>query len=231
MTDPSGASPWYVDLLESLGPGNGIINIAEHFTGFNTDQLVGSTLGPQAQEIFTGSRMLSGGAFLASGIVAGAGIVAPAIFGTSGATIVTTGISGCTIEEAACQTGADTLTKDLVDLGSTSATTDQLVNTADFWDTAESSSFWSATRQGSRILNPFETMTYHYGTHVPADFDISAGEYTRDALSLRNLLWDTGREVPFRSFGGTAWKITTPWGPGGIYTLAGKIISFWYEED
>jgi RHS repeat-associated protein len=119
LTDPAGASPWYVDLLESLGPENDILNIAQHFTGVNTDQLVGSTLGPQAQEIFTGSRMLSGGAFLASGIVAGAGIIAPAIFGTSGATIVTTGISGCTIEEGACQAGADTLVKDLSDVGET----------------------------------------------------------------------------------------------------------------
>jgi hypothetical protein len=49
-------------------------------------------------------------------------------------------------------------------------------------------------------VNPIDTMTYHYGTHVPADFDSSVREYTLDALSLRNLLWDTGREVPFRSF-------------------------------
>ena len=129
VTDPSGLSPWYVDLLESFGPENDILNIAQHFTGVNTDQLVGSTLGPQAQQIFTGSRMLSGGAFLASGVVATAGIVAPAILGTAGSTIVTTGISGCTIEEGACQAGADALVKDLSDVGAseTTSSTEQFV--------------------------------------------------------------------------------------------------------
>src|SRR6266566_4872828 len=156
----------------------------------------------------------------------------------AGSTIVTTAASGCAVDEQACQAGADSVIKDLTDLGAGSATdaltkgaTDDLVSTSTFWDSVESSNFWSPTRQGSRLLDPLETMTYHFGRHVPADFDISLGDYTRDALSLRNLLWDTGRAVPFRSFGGTAWKITTEWGPGGIYTLAGKIISFWYEMD
>ena len=148
LSDPSGASPWYVDFLESLGPGNGILNIAQHFTGVNTDQLVGATLGPQAQEIFTGSRMLSGGAFLASGVVATAGIIAPAILGTAGSTVVTTGISGCTIEEGACQAGADALIKDLSDAGASSGTealtkgaTDDLVSTSRFWSTTERGGF------------------------------------------------------------------------------------------
>ena len=148
LADPSGASPWYVDFLESLGPGNGILNIAQHFTGVNTDQLVGATLGPQAQEIFTGSRMLSGGAFLASGVVATAGIIAPAILGTAGSTVVTTGISGCTIEEGACQAGADALIKDLSDAGASSGTealtkgaTDDLVGTSRFWSTTERGGF------------------------------------------------------------------------------------------
>jgi hypothetical protein len=123
LTDPSGLSPWYVDLLESLGPENDILNIAQHLTGVNTDQLVGDTYGPQAQQIFTGSRMLAGGAFLANGIVAGAGIVVePAIYGAAGSTVVTTGISGCTIEEGACQAGADAIVKDLSDVGASGGT-------------------------------------------------------------------------------------------------------------
>ena len=69
----------------------------------------------------------------------------------------------------------------------------------------------------------------HFEAHVPFDFDISASGYTEDALNFRNAFWDLGREAELRS-GGMGWKISMPWGPGGIYTFAG-IVTFWYEDD
>src|SRR6266550_1296115 len=75
---------------------------------------------------------------VAGAVVATAAIVAPFVVGTTAAEgLVTTGVSGCTIEEGACQAGADALAKDLVDLGSTSATTEDLVSTSRFWSTTE----------------------------------------------------------------------------------------------
>ena len=79
---------------------------------------------------------------VAGAVVATAAIVAPFVVGTTAAEgLVTTGVSGCTIEEGACQAGADALAKDLVDLGSTSATTEDLVSTSRFWSTTERGGF------------------------------------------------------------------------------------------
>ena len=89
--------------LETLGPENGVINIGEKLTGVNTDQLVSSTLGPTAAQVYTGSRMLSGGAFLASGLVAGAALLAPLIGIGSAGGGAATALGVCEEDPQACE--------------------------------------------------------------------------------------------------------------------------------
>ncbi len=61
---------------------------------------------------------------------------------------------------------------------------------------------------------------------------LSVGEYTQDALSLRDALWSEGRLE--RLWGGSGVNLgvrienSFDAGRGGIFTLSGDIVTFWY---
>jgi RHS repeat-associated protein len=218
LTDFGGCAGGF---LETLGPENGIINIGEKLTGVNTDQLVSSTLGPTAGQVYEGSRILSGGAFLASGIVAAGALVAPLIgIGTAGGTattVITTVTAGCTEAEQGCAQGVT----DLLASGGNGAT-NELVNTADFWNTVDSSNLWSK----ATFDTPLDSLAWHLAKHA---LGLSGEEYTQDAVNLKDALWDQGVPWTLRT-GEMGWKIESDFGAGqgGIYDLAGLIVTFWY---
>jgi len=85
--------------------------------------------------------------------------------------------------------------------------------------------FWAK----STFDSPEESLATHLRVHGAGR---SAAQYTQDALTLRDLRWGEGRLIPIgggpgRTFGSIGWKI--PGETGGIYTLAGKFVSFWYD--
>lgn len=78
----------------------------------------------------------------------------------------------------------------------------------------------------------YDSMNYHYNKHVLQE-GFSQGNnvvnYTQDALSFANRNVSTLKYTFNYAYGNTSWNSIYSIGQGGVFTSAGKIITFWYK--
>ncbi len=148
--------------------------------------------------------------------------IAPPVSPTT-ATTTTTATASSDVTTVSTSTIAEITNPTINEVGSTA--TQNLVDTSGFWDTWESSLYWNK----GTFPTSYDSLVYHLNEHAQG---LSAGEYTQDALNLRDALWSESELWRLRGGSGVdlGLRILSDFGAGqgGIFTLWGDIVTFWY---
>ena len=78
----------------------------------------------------------------------------------------------------------------------------------------------------------YQSMKYHYNKHVVSEGLTKKSdvlEYTRDAVSFANRNSSVLKYTCNYNYGNASWNLTYSTGRGGMFTSAGKILTFWYR--
>ncbi len=78
----------------------------------------------------------------------------------------------------------------------------------------------------------YQSMKYHYNKHVVSE-GLAKGnnvfKYTQDAVSFANRNSSVLKYTYNYNYGNASWNLTYSTGQGGMFTSAGKILTFWYR--
>ena len=78
----------------------------------------------------------------------------------------------------------------------------------------------------------YQSMKYHYNKHVVSE-GLTKGnnvlKYTQDAVSFANRNSSVLKYTYNYNYGNASWNLTYSTGQGGMFTSAGKILTFWYR--
>lgn len=78
----------------------------------------------------------------------------------------------------------------------------------------------------------YQSMKYHYNKHVVSE-GLTKGnnvlKYTQDAVGFANRNSSILKYTYNYNYGNASWNLTYSTGPGGMFTSAGKILTFWYR--
>lgn len=78
----------------------------------------------------------------------------------------------------------------------------------------------------------YQSMKYHYNKHVVSE-GLTKGnnvlKYTQDAVSFANRNSSVFEYTYNYNYGNASWNLTYSTGQGGMFTSAGKILTFWYR--
>ena len=78
----------------------------------------------------------------------------------------------------------------------------------------------------------YQSMKYHYDKHVVSE-GLTKGNnvlnYTQDAASFANRNSSVLKYTYNYTYGNASWNLTYSTGQGGMFTSAGKILTFWYR--
>ena len=78
----------------------------------------------------------------------------------------------------------------------------------------------------------YQSMKYHYNKHVVSE-GLTKGnnvlKYTQDAVGFANRNSSILKYTYNYNYGNASWNLTYSTGQGGMFTSAGKILTFWYR--
>ena len=78
----------------------------------------------------------------------------------------------------------------------------------------------------------YQSMKYHYNKHVVSE-GLTKGnnvlKYTQDAVRFANRNSSVLKYTYNYNYGNASWNLTYSTGQGGMFTSAGKILTFWYR--
>ena len=78
----------------------------------------------------------------------------------------------------------------------------------------------------------YQSMKYHYNKHVVSE-GLTKGnnvlKYTQDAVCFANRNSSVLKYAYNYNYGNASWNLTYSTGQGGMFTSAGKILTFWYR--
>lgn len=78
----------------------------------------------------------------------------------------------------------------------------------------------------------YQSMKYHYNKHVVSE-GLTKGnhvlKYTQDAVSFAERNFSVFKYTYNYNYGNVSWNLTYSTGQGGMFTSAGKILTFWYR--
>ena len=78
----------------------------------------------------------------------------------------------------------------------------------------------------------YQSMKYHYNKHVVSE-GLTKGnnvlKYTQDAVGIANRNSSVLKYTYNYNYGNASWNLTYSTGQGGMFTSAGKILTFWYR--
>ena len=78
----------------------------------------------------------------------------------------------------------------------------------------------------------YQSMKYHYNKHVVSE-GLTKGnnvlKYTQDAVRFANRNSSVLKYTYNYNYGNASWNSTYSTGQGGMFTSAGKILTFWYR--
>ena len=78
----------------------------------------------------------------------------------------------------------------------------------------------------------YQSMKYHYNKHVISEGMTKGNNvirYTQDAVNFSNRNSSVLKYTYNHNYGNVSWNFTYSPGSGGMFTSAGKIITFWYR--
>ena len=78
----------------------------------------------------------------------------------------------------------------------------------------------------------YQSMKYHYNKHVVSE-GLTKGnnvlKYTQDAVGFANRNSSVLKYAYNYNYGNASWNLAYSTGQGGMFTSAGKILTFWYR--
>ena len=82
------------------------------------------------------------------------------------------------------------------------------------------------------VKSGYQSMKYHYNKHVVSE-GLTKGnnvlKYTQDVVGFTNQNFSALKYAYNYNYGNASWNLTYSAGQGGMFTSAGKILTFWYR--